>query len=123
MMKRPILFLFLFVLSLSGCGEKSSGEKAVERREITGAAVAGVKAEELPDAVEVAGTVKAGTISIVSSRVMGTVTSVLVKDGDRVRKGRLLLTIDDSDMAERALGAQAGLIEARKGLGGAQEQL
>jgi len=122
-MIRPVLFLLLFSLALAGCEDKTDAGKALQRKEIRGAALAEVKAQDWPEIVEVAGTVKARTISLVSSRVMGTVTSVLVNDGDRVKKGQLLLTIDDSDMAQRALGAEAGLIEARKGLGAAKEHL
>lgn len=123
MMRRPILFIILLLLGLSGCGDKKSAENALERREISGATVTEVLAEELPQMAEAAGTIKAGTISIVSARVMGTVTSVLVKDGDRVRKGQLLLTIDDSDIAQKLHGAEAALTEARKGLEAAGEEL
>lgn len=121
-MRRALLLIILFSFALSGCGEKAGVEDHVNRKEITGVALSEVRAEDWPDIVEAAGTVKAGTISVVSSRIMGAVTSVHVKDGDRVRKGQILLTIDDSDAAQRTLGAQASLVEARKGLDAAKEQ-
>jgi len=40
---------------------------------------------------------------------MGKVTSVLVREGQRVSKGEALLTIDDSDFAQKVRGAEAGL--------------
>jgi membrane fusion protein (multidrug efflux system) len=44
--------------------------------------------------VEVQGLVQAGEERMVSGEMMGKITSLRVKDGDRVRKGQLLATID-----------------------------
>jgi RND family efflux transporter MFP subunit len=111
-------------LYLAGCGDKVKSDSAeAPRVEITGVKVAGVKASEYTGRVEVSGTVKARTISIVASKVMGTVTSVRVKEGDRVAKGSTLLTIDDRDIQEKAKAAEAGVHEAQKALQAAKENL
>jgi RND family efflux transporter MFP subunit len=44
---------------------------------------------------------------------MGTVTALLVKEGDRVKAGQALMTIDDRDMAARVKAADKALEAAR----------
>jgi RND family efflux transporter MFP subunit len=68
-----------------------------------------IKPAEVVEYFETSGTVRAKTISVIASRVMGTVTSVRVKEGDRVAAGQLLLTIDGSDVAQRVKAAEKGL--------------
>ena len=70
---------------------------------------------------DTSGTVAAKTISVVASRVMGSVTSIQAKEGDRVNAGRVLLTIDDSDVTQRVKAANEGYKEAEKGLEAAKE--
>jgi RND family efflux transporter MFP subunit len=58
---------------------------------------------------------------MVAARLMGTITSIRVKEGDRVGAGQLLLTIDDSDVVQKVKGANEGYNEALKGLAAAKE--
>ncbi len=102
---------------LAGCGEKvTPGAAPVKRPVISGVAVIAVAPRRIDEFTEAAGTVKAAQVSYVASRVMGTVTSLLVKEGDRVAKGQLLLTIDDRDIVQRVKAAEAGSQEAAKAL-------
>lgn len=55
------------------------------------------------------GTISRRFSSILSSKVMGRVNSVQVREGDAVRKGQLLLSIDSRELAAAASVAQAGL--------------
>ncbi|MDP2156381.1 MAG: efflux RND transporter periplasmic adaptor subunit, partial [Nitrospirota bacterium] len=64
--------------------------------------------------IETSGTVKAKTTSIVSSRIMGTVTSLKVKEGDRVQAGQVLAIIDGSDLVQRVMAAEKGVETARQ---------
>lgn len=116
--------LLAFPLYLGGCGEKvGPGTTEVSRPEVFGVATIEVRPAPVTPSLEVAGTVKAKTVSNVASRVMGTVTSIIVREGDRVKKGSLLLTIDDSDIREKVRAAEAGRNEAAKALEGAKENL
>jgi RND family efflux transporter MFP subunit len=63
--------------------------------------------------LEATGTVKAKIISLITSKVMGTITSVNVKDGDSVLEGQVLLTIYDQDASERVRQAEKNLDAAR----------
>lgn len=119
-MRRNALLMALCVagclLALSvfaGCGGRE--EKApVERPPVSGVTVGAVAPQEVDDAFEAAGTVKTDNASIVASRVMGTVTSLKVREGDHVKAGQLLMTIDDRDAAERARAATMA-VKAAKG--------
>ncbi len=110
-----ILLLPALLAALSGC----KGNAGQERRELKRQQVAGVTLETLQPSqadeyIETSGTVKARTTSIVASRTMGTITSITVKEGDRVRAGQVLATIDDSDLVQRVRAAEKGVEAARQ---------
>ncbi|PJC73902.1 MAG: efflux RND transporter periplasmic adaptor subunit, partial [Syntrophobacterales bacterium CG_4_8_14_3_um_filter_58_8] len=70
---------------------------------------------------EATGTVRAANTIYVAGRMMGAVTSLLVKEGDAVEKGRLLLTLDDRDVVQKVKAAEAGCQEATKALAAAKQ--
>jgi RND family efflux transporter MFP subunit len=72
--------------------------------------------KDVNDFYEAAGTIQSKTISVISSRIMGAVTDVLVKQGDKVIAGQKLLLIDDNDLAQRLKAAQASQNEVMKSL-------
>lgn len=111
---------------VSGCGEKvEPGSTEVRRKVLTGVRVDTVEPASVKLYLEAAGTVKARTKSSVASKAMGTVTAVLADEGDRVRAGDVLLTIEEKDIAEKIKAAEAARIEASKALeaAGAQSEL
>ncbi|MDA8082435.1 MAG: efflux RND transporter periplasmic adaptor subunit [Nitrospiraceae bacterium] len=106
----------------TGCKEKvKPGVHVVSREQVSGLGVRTVALAPFDDYYETTGTVKAKTVSMVASRLMGTITSVRVAEGDRVAAGQLLLTIDDSDVAQKVKGAAEGHNEALKALEEAKE--
>ena len=109
------------VLFLAGC---SSGKEAgpVQRPEVTGVTVQRVHTTRVPESYETTGSVVPRSSSSVSSRVMGAVTSVPVKEGDRVRAGQLLATIDDRDLREKVQAAEEAYNEALHALESARKQ-
>lgn len=108
-------FLLTFaLLLLAGCKEKvKPGTAEINRKAVTGVSVTEVRQSEVNDYYETSGTVRAKTVSVISSRVMGTVTALMVKEGDRVNAGQTLMTIDDRDMAERVKAADKTLEAAK----------
>ncbi|NWF52395.1 MAG: efflux RND transporter periplasmic adaptor subunit [Nitrospirae bacterium] len=114
--KYIIYFLIVtsYFLLVSGCKDKvKPGTAEVKRQVVTGVTLAEVHPSQVDEYYETSGTVKAKTISIVASRVMGTVTSVKVKEGDRVHAGQVLMTIDDRDIVQRVKAAEKA-VEAAK---------
>ena len=113
---RALAALFMAVVFLtiaSGCGGK--GEKAESKAPV--AVVKGVILESaaesaVTDETEAVGTVKARNSSAIAARIAGTVSSLLVKEGERVAKGKLLLTIDAAESLAGAAGARAAANEA-----------
>lgn len=96
----------VFALS-SGCQEKvKPGSVEVKRPVIEGVTVTEVALSTVDELYDATGTVKAKTTSVISSRVMGTVTSVRVREGDRVSAGQVLVTVDDRDAAQRLRAAE-----------------
>jgi RND family efflux transporter MFP subunit len=112
------------VLVIIGVTCNLRGKKAVhdERAGINGVKVETIAASEVNEYFETAGTLKAQSVSEVASRVMGTVTSLKVKQGDRVKTGDVLLELDSKDLMERYKGAQAGYDEAIRSLESAKEK-
>lgn len=107
--------LLLLILALSaGCQEKvKSGTVEVKRPAISGVTVTEVMPAPVEDYYEGAGTVKAKTTSALSSRVMGTVTAVRVREGERVSAGQVLVTLDNGDVTQRLKAAEKAAEAAR----------
>ena len=117
-----VVLLLAAAMFLAGCGEKvTPGDVQVKRQTISGVSVATLSPAMVDEFTEAAGTVKAANTAYVASRMMGTVTSLLVKEGDAVEKGQLLLTIDDSDVTQKVKAAEAGHREAAKALEAANQ--
>lgn len=97
---------------MAGCsGKDEKGE--IIRPVVSDVTVMSVIPTEVDESFEAAGTVKSDLTSIIASRVMGTVTSLKVREGDRVESGQLLMTIDDREATERAKAASMA-VEAAK---------
>ncbi|HEY7913756.1 MAG TPA: efflux RND transporter periplasmic adaptor subunit [Blastocatellia bacterium] len=117
-MKARILLIFalLFGIWLSASCGKSEPESKEQARLIEGVKVDTIKLSDYDDQYEVAGTVSARTTSVLSSKVLGSVTAIHAREGDRVRAGQLLVEIDSRESRAQLQKAQAGVKEAQNGL-------
>jgi len=106
-------------LFLTGCGEKAPAP--AQRPVVSGVTVASLAPTVVDEFYEAAGTVKAAQVSDVASRTMGPVTSLMVREGDHVEKGQLLLTLDDADLLQKVKAAEAAHREAAKALEAARQ--
>jgi len=75
-----------------------------------------VQASPVEDTYEAMGTVRSKTISVLSSKVLGRIVSIPVREGDRVKAGQLLLEIDDREMKAQLQKSRAGLKETQYAL-------
>ncbi len=110
-------------LALTGCSgttheteKKTTAAPAV----VKGVTLETVKTSSIPETLEVVGTVRARTSAVVSARVPGTVIFLKVREGERVKKGQLLIRLDAQENQANAAAASAGLDETRRGLDEAQ---
>lgn len=106
------MVLALGVMLFEGCGEEPSHKAAKG----TGLKVSVDTTETTEQAIihEAVGTVKANTASTIASKLMGTVTSISVKEGDRFKKGDLLMVIDPRQVSAQLRQAEAALEEAQQ---------
>lgn len=109
---------------LSGCTEDPGKSiKTIERRPIAGVTLDKIALVETDDYVEATGTIKAKTVSTLSSRTMGTVTAINFIEGSQVKAGKILVTIESQDVSEKVAGAEAMQRESKKALEAAGENL
>ncbi len=119
--KRAVSFLFFWLLIsgvlflASGCKSKvQPGTAEVKRPAVSGVVITEVRPSRLDDYYETSGTVTAKTTSMIASRTMGTVTSLKVREGDRVRAGQVLMTLDDRDVVQRVKAAEKAVEAANQ---------
>ena len=109
----PLFLVLMLAVGVTSCGKKE--EKPPEKVVVvTGVRVETVKASPQEDVYEAVATVRSKTTSVLSSRIMGTIVAIHVKEGDRVQPGQLLVEIDNRDAAAQLKKAQAGLREAEE---------
>jgi RND family efflux transporter MFP subunit len=98
---------------MTGC-EARHENKEIERPTVTGVTVTAITTIQTDEVYETSGTIRSDSTSIIASRVMGAVTSLMVREGDKVKAGQLLLTIDERDARERMNAAAMALEAARQ---------
>ena len=123
-MKKTIpLWLMALLLLFTACRGKEPHSSPAPRPMVTGVSLIRISPSLIDSFYEeTTGTVKAETTSIVSARTMGTVTAVKVREGDPVRAGQALVTLDDRGPAEKVVQAEAAHQEALKALEAAEQK-
>ncbi|MGA2371688.1 MAG: efflux RND transporter periplasmic adaptor subunit [Candidatus Korobacteraceae bacterium] len=100
--------LILSLLALTACsGEKTATLTAPET--VSGIALFTAQRTTVPDYVEATGTVRAAQSAQLASQVMGVITRVNVHEGNHVRRGEVLITIDAAQQRSVYDSATAGL--------------
>lgn len=101
---------------LTACGHKEEpAKKAAAEAPAISVQVAKVAAVDWPTAREVVGTVRARNVASVSSRIMAYVREVRVSQGDTVRPGQVLITLDSKDLDTQQRQAMEAQREAQSG--------
>ena len=73
----------------------------------------GVQAETLPSRIEVVGTTASEEKINLSARIPAYVSEVFASAGDRVKKGQVLVTLDDREIRQQLTAAEAQLNQAK----------
>ncbi len=111
-----ISVVFMVFLSMVvGCGDKiEPGHKASGSAAVVKAQTAVAKYSQQPYLYDAVGTVQAKLESTLSSKLMATVRSIRVREGDKVKKDDILAILDPIQADAGLNQAQAALEEARR---------
>ncbi len=101
-MRRVVLLFLALVVGCSG-----SHEYRARKPNRVKAPTIRLEAKEVREFVPVPGRVKAVNHMILASKTQGLVKKILVKEGDRVRKGQLLIVVDNADIRSRLKALKA----------------
>ena len=118
MKKKPLLFIILGVVLVAVLVAMSVAKN--QKGKVEPVQMAKVRREDVTSRVRAPGKIEPKTQVKISADIMGRITRLLVKEGDRVKKGQLMLQLDDTQYRaaysqSRALNAsaQARLREAQ----------
>ena len=103
-------------VGLAGCGSKEEPATAVVSAASPAAiqaAVVEIKPSRVPVRVEVTGQVTPIFQAMLSSRIQGTIDTLLVREGARVSKGQALLQLDNRDIQADLARASAEVENAK----------
>jgi len=106
--------LVALAIPVAACGGRHEAKEA-SPAPVT-AVLATAEAANLPDRVELYGTVEAAKTAAISSRVMANVLAVPVKAGDLVAEGAVLVEIDPATAQGQVGQARGALAQARAAL-------
>lgn len=116
--------LVIGMLLTGGCGMKDKTAPGTKPPVVVrGVQVQTVREATVAEEFIAAGTVRARNSAAVAARIAGTVTSLAVREGDRVAKGRFLLAIEVPEQSATAAAARAGVDETARGLDEARSRL
>lgn len=108
-----IAMLAVSAMMLGGCQKSEHQPLAVQdTTRVSGLSIETVKTGETENARELAGTVRAASVSNVSARIMARVLSVRAREGEFVRAGDVLVTLDDRELQARLKQAEGALRQA-----------
>jgi len=119
-MKPLFLFVLIAAALLTSCGGEAPRRAAATSAGAVAVQTAPVSVQEWPAGYEATGTVRAQTVSNISSKVMGYVQQVGVQVGDRVNEGQVLITLDARDLEAGVRGADAGRSEVQSSISEAE---
>jgi RND family efflux transporter MFP subunit len=124
-MKLKILvssFLLSSLAALTSCSG-NRGVVAAAPETVRDVAVIKVQEQPTPDTFTAVGTVRASRSAQLAAQVMGSITAVNAREGDAVKQGQVLVSIDDAQARAGVDQAQAGLAAAGHELAGAEAEL
>ncbi len=108
-----ILIIYLLIIAFSGCSEKI--EPGNSKEEIPGfikTRISEARIEKQPLLYEAMGTVRATDSSTLSSKLMAAVKAINIKEGDFVKKGDILILLDNSQVGAQLQQTEEAAAEA-----------
>ena len=91
-----IVFAFFYYQNKKAQVNMPWNQNEAQESEMLGYAISTVREELFQNNIDISGYVEPWDIQVVNFRSTGAITSMLVEEGDKVEKGQLLATIDDT---------------------------
>lgn len=114
-----IASLSAFTILLGSCsGDHQENDMKHEAPISVTIAVAG---NQISNLIQASGQIEPKESAVISTRIMGFITSIRVKAGDKIQKGQLLATISNADIMAKRAQAQAMITEVEAALKDAQK--
>lgn len=105
----------IFLLFLAACSrERGPSQQRAQASPLEGIGTSIVQPISVHDYFEAVGTVRSRKTAVLSSKAIGTIIAVLVREGDRVKKGQALAEIDSRDLRAELEAAEASLDEVTR---------
>lgn len=121
-MKRNIHTLNLAIVSLVTLSSCSHARREGDLKKASPVAVTVTTAgKQSARSIQSSGQVVSGETAMLSTRMMGFITDIKVKPGDKVQKGQVLVTINNGDILAKRAQAHAMVSEAEAALRDAQK--
>jgi multidrug efflux system membrane fusion protein len=117
------MLLTVAVLPLAACSDRASGQARQPGRPAVPVAVSEVTQRDVPLQIGAIGTVQAFTSVVVKSLVNGQIERVNFKEGDDVRQGQVLFTLDQRPFEAMLRQAEANVGRDRAALSQAEATL
>lgn len=114
------ILLFSVAISISSCSN-SSKEKNIEQTPPVSVTVSSAGAENNSPFLTASGKIEAVNSASLSTRMMGFVNKVHVNVGQNVRKGQLLISINNADLSAKQAQTSAGITEAQAAFNNAEK--
>ncbi len=112
--------LFSTFLILGSCGN-SSKETAIDQTPAVSVTVSSVAGENNTPFLTASGKIEAVNSATLSTRMMGFVDKIHVNVGQKVSKGQLLVSINNSDLSAKQAQTNAGITEAQAAFNNAEK--
>ena len=112
--------LFSVVIGFTSCNS-SSEEKQIDQTPAVTVTVSTVAAADNSPFLTASGKIEAANSATLSTRMMGFVDKVHVNVGQKVTKGQLLVSINNSDLSAKQAQTTAGITEAQAAFNNAEK--
>src|SRR3954470_23566546 len=112
-------FIIIILVALNACS--AGNEKKNETNEKPVAVTLSTVSTGTQPAILASGEIEAVQTANISTRVMGRITNIFVKTGDKVDKGQLLASVWDEDIKAKGAQSDAMIAEAEGAYAAAQK--
>ncbi|MTI41625.1 efflux RND transporter periplasmic adaptor subunit [Fulvivirga lutimaris] len=113
------LTILIILLTVFACG--SDDQHTIADTKAVAVKVAKASSQSMGSTIGASGTIEAKNSTNLSTRMMGFVTSLPVKVGQKVKKGQLLISINNADLNAKKAQVEASITQAQSALENAEK--